>query len=139
MITSFIDGSEIRYIDSKQRFRLILQSAMAISALVLLVVCVVVGIYLMRFYLSVDEGGPLSVSSAQTLASVMNAVQIQVMNYIYSFLANALSERENHRYVIHSSVYIYDLFCFLFDFSPTMPTGVFRVFCSFPKTFCMCT
>lgn len=35
--------------------------------------------------------------NSQTLASIANAVQIQVMNYIYSFIANALSERENHR------------------------------------------
>lgn len=31
------------------------------------------------------------------MASILNAVQIQVMNYIYTFIATALSENERHR------------------------------------------
>ncbi len=41
--------------------------------------------------------GEVGASNAQIVASVSNAVQIQVMNFVYSFIANALSERENHR------------------------------------------
>lgn len=46
------------------------------------------------------------------MASVSNAVQIQVMNFVYSFIANALSERENHRtdtevpYVLCADAYV---------------------------------
>lgn len=61
--------------------------------LILLVVGVVASIYVIRSALT----GSLGASNAQTIASVANAVQIQVLNYVYSFLANALSERENHR------------------------------------------
>lgn len=54
---------------------------------------VVVGIYLLRYAIASDVGD----SNAQTVASIANAVQIQVINYVYSLIANALSERENHR------------------------------------------
>ncbi len=62
-------------------------------ALITLVVGIVVSIYVIRYTIS----GAVGPSNAQTVASVANAVQIQVLNYVYSFVANALSERENHR------------------------------------------
>jgi anoctamin-10/anoctamin-7 len=93
VIQSFIDGSEVRYFSSKKRKALLWQSIMGVVTLVFLVVGVVVGIYLLRYAVSGDIGD----SNAQTVASIANAVQIQVVNYIYSFIANALSERENHR------------------------------------------
>lgn len=93
VIPSFIDGSEMRYFSSKKRKALLWQSIMGVVTLVVLVVGVVVGIYLLRYAVATDVGD----SNAQTIASIANAVQIQVVNYIYSFIANALSERENHR------------------------------------------
>lgn len=69
------------------------QSFLAVAALILLVIGVVVSIYILRYGVVQYVGD----SNAQTLASIANAVQIQVMNFIYSFLATALSERENHR------------------------------------------
>ncbi len=92
-IDSFIDGSKIRHFPSSTRQTYILQSVVSIVSLILLVVGVVVSIYVIRYTIVGDVGA----SNAQTVASVANAVQIQVMNYIYSFIANALSERENHR------------------------------------------
>lgn len=46
----------------------------------------------MRHALSYSIG-----SAAQTVTSIVNAVQIQIFNAIYSLLADALTERENHR------------------------------------------
>jgi hypothetical protein len=94
-IDSFIDGSKQRHFPSATRSKFILQSTASIVSLILLVVGVVVSIYVIRYTIS-GEIGP---SNAQTVASISNAVQIQVMNFIYSFIANALSERENHRLV----------------------------------------
>lgn len=54
---------------------------------------IVVGIYIMRFTIRKDVG----ISAAQTIASVANSIQIQVLNLVYSKVATALSERENHR------------------------------------------
>lgn len=92
-IKSFIDGSEIRYFSTKTRNKFLAQSFAAIVGLILVVVGVVASIYVIRSALS----GSIGDSNAQTVASIANAVQIQVLNYVYSFLANALSERENHR------------------------------------------
>eukprot|EP01039_Chlorochromonas_danica_P004477 gene4477-4905_t len=92
-IPSFIDGSEIRYFSSKKRNILLFQSVLGVATLMLLVIGVVVSIYVIRYSIAADVGD----SNAQTVASVANAVQIQVLNYIYSIIANALSERENHR------------------------------------------
>ncbi len=61
--------------------------------LILIVAGVVVSIYVLRYSIDKEVGD----SNAQTIASIANAVQIQVVNYIYSFLANALTEWENHR------------------------------------------
>lgn len=92
-IDSFIDGSQIRYFPSKTRSKYLFQSFMGILTMVLLVVGVVVSIYVLRYAVSPDVGD----SNAQTIASIANALQIQIINYIYSFVANALAERENHR------------------------------------------
>lgn len=61
--------------------------------LIILVIGTVAGIYVMRFAISPSVGGIL----AQTSASVINSLLIEVMNYIYSFLAYALTEWENFR------------------------------------------
>lgn len=66
---------------------------MAVGGLIMLVAGIVVSIYVLRYAIAGDVGD----SNAQTVASIANAVQIQVVNYIYSFLANALTEWENHR------------------------------------------
>jgi hypothetical protein len=92
-IKSFVDGSDIRYFSSKKRDSFIYQSMAAVGGLILLVAGVVVSIYVLRYSIVNYVGD----SNAQTIASIANAVQIQVMNMVYSFLANALSERENHR------------------------------------------
>ena len=94
-IDSFIDGSKVRYFPSQTRQTYLLQSVVSVVSLILLVVGVVVSIYVIRYTIAGDVGA----SNAQLVASVANAVQIQVMNFIYSFVANALSERENHRCV----------------------------------------
>ena len=36
-------------------------------------------------------------TSAQTVASILNAAQIQVFNFLFQFLAAVLTNRENHR------------------------------------------
>lgn len=93
-IDSFIDGSKVRYFPSRTRQAYLLQSVASVTSLILLVVGVVVSIYAIRYTISGDIGA----SNAQLVASISNAIQIQVMNFIYSFIANALSERENHRW-----------------------------------------
>jgi hypothetical protein len=78
-------------------------SVFCISALILLVIGVVVSIYIIRYAVSDSIGD----ANAQTLASILNATQIQIANFIYSFVANALSELENHR----TNTEVRSLFC----------------------------
>jgi hypothetical protein len=56
---------------------------------------VVTSIYAIRFELVLH--GITSDTSAQSIASVLNAIQIQVMNIIYTFIATALTDWENYR------------------------------------------
>jgi hypothetical protein len=89
---SFINGKEIFHFPSKTRTTLITQSIIVISVLISVVVGVVISIYIMRRALSYSIG-----SDAQTVASITNAIQITIFNIIYSYIANALTDRENHR------------------------------------------
>ncbi len=52
----------------------------------------VISIYLVRNALSKEMG-----TSAQTVASILNAGQIQVFNFLFQFLAAVLTDRENLR------------------------------------------
>lgn len=92
-IDSFIDGSQVNYYPSKKRAFFIYISVFSITALILLVIGVVVSIYIIRYAVSDSIGD----GNAQTLASILNSTQIQVANFIYSFIATELSELENHR------------------------------------------
>ena len=90
---SHIDGSLQQYFSSRTRGNRIALSVVATFALCLCVVGCVTGIYVMRFAVSPAVGD----SNAQTLASIINSLLIEILNRIYSFLAEALSEWENHR------------------------------------------
>jgi hypothetical protein len=69
------------------------RSSLCIFFMTLLVIGVVVSIYVLKYTLSPDLGA----SNAQTIASVVNAIQIQVLNYLYSSVASFLTQTENHR------------------------------------------
>jgi len=90
MIDSYIDGKKIKYFPTVERSARITLSSIAITLSILTVIGIVASIYVLR-YLVFPE------STAQTLASICNAVQIQITNVLYSFLANALTEFENYR------------------------------------------
>jgi magnesium-transporting ATPase (P-type) len=90
---SHINGSLQQYFSARLHNQRMFLSMFATIGLCLLVVGCVAGIYIMRFAVSPSVGN----SNAQTLASIANAVLIDILNQIYSFLAEALSEWENHR------------------------------------------
>lgn len=68
-------------------------SFISISVIILIVIGIVVGIYVLRFAISDTIGS----GNAQTIASILNAIQIQVLNFLYPMVAKALVELENHR------------------------------------------
>jgi hypothetical protein len=104
---SLINGKEMMYYPPKKRVILIAQSSGVIAALILVVIGAVwiapislhrltifqvTSIYLIKRALAEPLG-----SNAQTLASILNSIQISVFNLIYSLVADKLTERENHR------------------------------------------
>lgn len=73
-IVSFVDGSDMRYFSSKRRAKLLRQSLVMVLVLILVVVGVVVSIYILRYSVASSVGD----ANAQTIASIANAIQIQV-------------------------------------------------------------
>jgi hypothetical protein len=92
-VNSHITGSKIRYFSKRLRRSYLIQSSAITSTLIVMVIGIVVSIYVVRFTITPAVG----VTLAQLIASVANAVQIQVLNYVYSFIAHRLTRRENHR------------------------------------------
>lgn len=91
-VTSYIDGSTMLYFNNQTRNGRLVLSACVVGLFVLTIVAVVAGIYVMRFTLQ-GKYGPY----ASTIASVLNAVQIQVFNFIYDKFAVRTTLYENHR------------------------------------------
>ncbi len=94
-IKSFIDGSEMLYFPPQKQAKLMCESFTIIGSLAALVLGAVICIYVIRRVMYDTSVGTYS----SFLASVMNSVQITIFNIVYSKLADALTERENHRYV----------------------------------------
>lgn len=92
-IDSFVDGSKIRYYPSRSRNKHFQKSISVVGFLIVLVLGCVASIYVVRFTIV----GEIGTIGAQVVASVANAVQIQVLNYIYTSMAMRFTEKENHR------------------------------------------
>jgi hypothetical protein len=88
-----VDGAKMRYYPSKSRRKHLNKSATVVCSLITLVLGIVVSIYIIRFTI-IDSVGQIG---AQVVASVANAVQIQVLNHIYSAMALRYTDKENHR------------------------------------------
>jgi len=93
MISSYVDGSRMLHFPSRARYRILFQSALGIILLVALVIGVVVSIYLIRFTLTPRLGD----YNAQEVASFANSAQIMIANYLYGYISEYLTDRENHR------------------------------------------
>lgn len=89
---SVVNGKETVYFPNRVREKYISQSMLVIGSMIMLVLGVVGSIYVIRAALTPDMG-----SDAQYVASILNAIQIQVFNFLYSMIADFLTERENHR------------------------------------------
>lgn len=91
-IESIVTGKPITYFPPTKRANLIFQSTLVIITLIAIVVGIVAGIYALRILLAKTDK-----TMASSVASILNAIQIQVMNIVYGNIADALTDRENHR------------------------------------------
>lgn len=98
LIPSPVDGKMFLYFPRNEYMKRLTMSTTIVSGCILVVLGVVVGIFVLKILLtSMRE---LVVGGTQTggiIVSIVNAVQIQVMNMIYGSIAIALNNFENHR------------------------------------------
>mmetsp|Transcript_6963 Transcript_6963/g.9760 ORF Transcript_6963/g.9760 Transcript_6963/m.9760 type:complete len:488 (-) Transcript_6963:45-1508(-) len=92
-----INGQMEDYFPEKEYQKLLAKSA-SIIAIVGLMVVVVVGVcFWFRFYAVHVSNTDWGTNYGDTIASIMNAVQIQVLDQLYTRLAIYLNDNENHR------------------------------------------
>jgi hypothetical protein len=89
-----VNGHEYLYFPAREKLRRRISSMATISGFIAIVIAIVGSIFLLKLVLS---GIPATSSSASIIASLANAVQIQVMNLIYGQVAVRLTDYENHR------------------------------------------
>jgi anoctamin-10/anoctamin-7 len=90
-VRSPIDGSLIKYFPWHRRIARFFFSQTVIWGLITIVLGLVVSIFLLRRAMKRYKTAGLIITS------VINAVQIQVLNFIYALVANQLNNWENHR------------------------------------------
>lgn len=91
-IKSYITGRPMLYFHSSIESRRHALSQTVVGTFIFLVLGIVTGIYTLRFSLQPSIG-----SNASIVASVLNTIQIQVINMIYQVVAVKLTNRENHK------------------------------------------
>jgi hypothetical protein len=89
-----VNGQEYLYFPAQEKLRRMTTSVMTISGFITVVIIIVASIFILKLFLS---GIPSMSSSASIIASLANAVQIQVMNLLYGQVAVQLTDYENHR------------------------------------------
>ena len=93
-----INGKDYLYFPAKSQHYRLCKSSTIIAGFIVVVIGVVASIFIMRLFLSqitaLVVGG---VQTAAIIASMANAIQIQVMNMIYGDMAIKLNDYENHR------------------------------------------
>eukprot|EP01032_Pedospumella_encystans_P014521 gene14521-16668_t len=110
-IKSYIDGSKMVHFPTRKRVFYFTQSFLGVCVLLMLALGVVFSIYIIRFTVE-DRVG---IVKAQIMASLLNSLQIQVLNYLYGFILKHLTDRENHRTDTHyEDSMIIKMFAFLF-------------------------
>ncbi len=92
-----LTGEETLYFNQNKKRDLISMSFFIIILMCFAVVGTTACIYLIRYALS--KSNQSANESAPIVASILNAIQIQIYGYLYSNVAEFLTDRENHMYV----------------------------------------
>jgi len=87
-----IDGHLVEHFPLASKIRRLLLSSSVIFSLMSGVIGIVVGIFVLRSVMEPSLG-----SAVIYIAAIINAIQIQVLNVIYGFVSNFLTEYENHK------------------------------------------
>lgn len=114
-VRSVVNGKYQKYFPPGKRSMLVLFSTCVVTPAILVVIGIVGVVFYTQVVIANDVRNPSTQSGASTAVSIVNAVQIQVLNYLYSSLADYLTRRENHRTdTAHEDSLIAKLFAFNF-------------------------
>ena len=94
VVKSHINGEEIVYFPDSKLAALQTFSRSVVASFILVVIGVVAAIYVLRF--SLQQRSDTNEYSS-TIASILNAIQIQIFNLIYQRVSVFLTDNENHR------------------------------------------
>ena len=124
---SLVDGQEIIHFNRSKANQLMAYSVSIIGAMICLVIGTTASVYLARNAMA-SRGGEWGYD-ADSIASIMNSLQITFFNYVYSKLAKRLSDQENHRTnTEYEDAMIAKLFCF--QFVNSFSSFFFIAFCA---------
>jgi len=95
-----IDSSPLLFFPMSEKRKLILESQSIIWTVISIVIGAVASIFVLKYFLTTGSVGSkldiAGVSAGSIIASLVNAIQIQVMEVVYSKLALYLNDLENH-------------------------------------------
>ncbi|CAM9908057.1 unnamed protein product [Heterosigma akashiwo] len=95
LTASHVHGRPVLYYPAHRRYRSVLRSNLLMGGLVLVVVGVVASLRLLKVILARFEGVYGAVGGYS--ANILNSVRIQLMNLVYTRVAIAFTEKENHQ------------------------------------------
>jgi hypothetical protein len=111
---SMIDGSPIVYFPPKIRQRRTIYSTFVIVSMIFVVLCFVSALFALRYELVNSDNATLAAFGG-IIVSVINAIQIAILNDWFSGTAIKLTNSENHRTdTQYADSLIIKLFCFSF-------------------------
>lgn len=115
LMPSVIDGKRRKYFSANQKNTLFIFSNFIISSMILLVIGCISLIFVMQYYVANAVSNMEEAAAGNLFAELINAIQIQVLNELYSKVAVWLTVRENHRTdTSYEDSLILKLFCFNF-------------------------
>ncbi|CAM9205929.1 unnamed protein product [Chrysoparadoxa australica] len=97
VIKSPIDGKEMLYFPPSERNARVRWASAVILFLIICVIACIASIYALKWYLVYELDAPWGAKYGATIAAIANAIQIQVLNFVYRGIAVKLVEYENHR------------------------------------------
>ncbi len=98
MKPSPINGSDRLHFPKNLYYTRLLKSSFVVVFMISVVIAIVAGIFYFRIVMTLSRALVVSnVQLAGTIASLLNAIQIQVMNYVYGSVSIYLNNFENHR------------------------------------------
>jgi uncharacterized membrane protein YhaH (DUF805 family) len=94
---SVVNGEQVKYFDPDVKSRRVAYSMMVIFGMIVLVLVCVSFVFYLQFLVNSDAVSPAIAPYGNAAVSILNAVQIILLNMFYTGLAINLNNQENHR------------------------------------------